>query len=434
MPLDRRIAPPINTITKLQIPIVEQITLANGMQLSILNQGTQGVLKIEIFHRAGRSAERHKLVSRATASLIKEGSHSYSSNQVADTIDYYGSSIKTSANMDFAYISVHTMTKHFEKLVPLMTEMLTVPIFPESELAQFSRINAEKLKEELAKNEIISYRTLTEAIFGADHPYGYNSVVEDYQSLSRDHIIDHFDNLYGTNNAYIFVAGQVTDEAKNLIIKNFEQINRPVNIKPYVPSIVPLQHQLFEQYTSNEHQSSLKIGRRLFDKHHPDNANVFLLNTLLGGYFGSRLMTNIREEKGYTYDISSSIDHMLYDGYFSISSETAPKYVEPMIGDIYAEILKLQQDPIEDKEMTMVKNYLVGNFMSLLDGPLNAISFVKTMVLTGQNLDNFQLFIDEILDLTSQDINNTAQKYLKKEDMIHAIVYPQKLQKGKSKK
>ncbi len=430
MPLDRRISPPINTIKNLDLPMVEQITLPNGMHLSIINQGTQGVLKVEIFHRAGRSAELNKLVSRATASLIKEGTKNYTSAQIADIIDYYGSSIKTSSNMDFAYVSLHTLTKHFANIVPILKEILTEPTFAEDEIQQYININIEKLKEELSKNEIVTYRTLTEEIFGSDHPYGYNSEIGDYKELKRGDILSHFDKLYGSDNAYIFVSGQVSAEVKRLITVEFGEINKPSIVKPYQQCQIDLNHKSIELYTTNEHQSAVKIGRRLFDKHHPDNAKVFLLNTLLGGYFGSRLMTNIREEKGYTYDISSSIDHMLYDGYFSISSETAPKYVAPMLEDIYLEINKLQQDPINDKEMTMVKNYLMGNFMSLIDGPLNAISFVKTMVLTNQELSNFQAFIDQMLDLTSIEINEAAQQYLRREDLIHCIASPKKRRKS----
>jgi zinc protease len=425
----RRNGPPITSITKLTLPDVEILDLSNGMKMAIIHQEQYNVLKLEYFFRAGRSVETKKLISRATASLLKEGAGDMLSGKIADAIDYYGASIKTSSNMDYSYVSLHMMSKHLPYLVPVITEMLTRPRFDAEEIEKFKRLNIEKLKEELAKCEVVAYRELTEEIFGGSHPYGYNSEIADYESINREDLLEHFHNAYGANTSYIFVSGDVNPTVRKCIIETVENMAPMSSLIDFTSSKVPIgPSKKLITSTTNMHQSAIKMGRRLFDKHHPDNPDVFLLNALLGGYFGSRLMTNIREDKGYTYDIFSSMDQMLYDGYFSISTETTPKYVEPLIQDIYLEIEKLQNDPIPQEELTMVKNYLMGSFMNLLDGPLNSISFVKTMVLTDQKLDEFHTFVDKILDLTSTDMNLTAQKYLQT-DMLKTVIVSPKLSK-----
>lgn len=424
MPLDRSIAPPIHTIDRINIPKVDYYTLDNGAKLMVLNQGSQEIIKFEIFYKAGRSTESKRLVSRAMSSLLKEGTETYDSNTIASKIDYYGASIKTASNMDFAYLSIHTLTKHFDSIAPIISEMVHSPRFDESEITKFSNLNIERLREELTKNEVVAYRTLTESIFGLDHAYGYNSQAEDYKNLSQADLIHHWQTTIGSDNCTIFVSGFVTENIINQIGKHFGQVKRNVNLLPYRPSVVPISHQEIFTKTNFEHQSSIKIGRKLFDKSHPDNAGAFLLNTVLGGYFGSRLMTSIREEKGYTYDIHSSIDQMLYDGYFSISSEAAPNYIDPMINEIYHEMELLKTEEVPSEELSMVKNYLMGNFMNLLDGPLNALSFIKTMILTDQKLEDFHTFVDDINATDSDKINELANKYFQRSDMTEVIVGP----------
>jgi predicted Zn-dependent peptidase len=424
MSLDRSKAPIIKSIDNISIPPYSIRQLSNGIKIVELNQGNQEVMVFEIFFKAGRSTESIKLVSRAVSSLLKEGSKSYRSEEVAAKIDYYGASIKTASNMDFIYISLHTLSKHFIHILPIISEMVYLPSFDEDEIRKFINLNIERLKEELTKNEVIAYRTLTENIFGTKHVYGYNSEIDDYKNLNPSAIFNHWDQTMGSDNCTIFVSGHITSQASQAIEYHFSTLKKSALITPYEPCLIDPHHKRISVVTANQHQASLKIGRRLFDKLHPDNAGVFLLNTILGGYFGSRLMTNIREDKGYTYDIHSSIDQMIYDGYFSISSETAPEYLEPVIDAIYNEIRQLQHVKIPKEELSMVKNYLMGNFMNLLDGPLNAMSFIKSMVLTDQNEADFNMFVDKLLHTTADDLLRLANIYLQPKDMIEVIVGP----------
>ncbi|HMR87541.1 MAG TPA: pitrilysin family protein [Saprospiraceae bacterium] len=422
--INRKKGPEIHPVQKLNIPSIDQYTLTNGIKVCEVNLGSQEIVKIEIVHTAGRSYEDHHLIGRATSSLLKDGCGSLNSAEIAEKIDYYGSSIKTASNMDFSFTSIHTLNKHCDRILPLLHAMYTTPTFPEDEIEKFKSLNIQKLKEELTKNEVITYRQITEEIFGIDHPYGYNSKEEDYLGIDRQKIIHHFDDFYGSDNCYLFLSGHITDSIRKDIDAYFGQTIKSSKKKIYQPSTTDLARKEILISSKNEHQSAIKTGRKLFDKNHPDNAAVFVLNTLLGGYFGSRLMTNIREEKGLTYDIYSSVDQMLFDGCFYVSTEAATEYVTPILKEIYKEMDILKQEKADLEELQMVKNYLMGNFMNMLDGPMNVSSFAKSMVLTGKNPEEFHDFADAIIGIEPEKVMDVAQKYLNKEQMIEIVVSP----------
>jgi zinc protease len=422
--LNRKIGPVSKQIKKLLIPDIEMYKLSNGVNVCEVNLGSQEILKIDIVHIAGRSVEDFPLSGRAVSSLIKDGCRDKSSAQIAEEIDYYGSSIKTGSNMDFSYTTLYTLTRHIDRVLPILFDMYYFPTFPEDEIEKFKHLNIQKLKEELNKNDVLSYRRITEEIFGRNHSYGYNSTENDYLNITKNHILSHYNDYVGTDNCYLFLSGKINDQVRKTMADLFGTSIKNTRKKEYSPSITPVAGSKINLISKNEHQSSIKTGRKLFDKNHPDNVVFYLLNTILGGYFGSRLMTSIREDKGYTYDISTTIDQMLYDGCFYVSTEAAPEYVEPILKEIYLQMDLLKNEYVGAKELNMVKNYLMGTFMNLMDGPMNVSSFAKSMILSGKKPLDFLDFTDEMVDMSSENILKTAQIYLNMEDMTEVIVSP----------
>lgn len=422
--LNRKIGPVTKEIKKLLIPDIEMYDLSNGLKVCESNLGSQEILKIEIVHVAGRSVEDFPLTSRAVSSLLKDGCRNKNSAQIAEEIDFYGSSIKTGSNMDFSYTTFYTLTKHFDNIVPILFDMYYYPTFPEDEIEKFKHLNIQKLKEELNKNDVLTYRRITEEIFGYKHAYGYNSTENDYLNVNKDMILSHYEDYLGTDNCYIFLSGKINDHIRKTISDLFGTVIKNTRKKDYSPATNPVSGKKINLLSKNEHQSAIKTGRKLFNKNHPDNVVFYLLNTILGGYFGSRLMTSIREDKGYTYDISSNVDQMLYDGCFYISTEAATEYVEPILEEVYLQMEILKNEKIGAKELIMVKNYLMGTFMNMLDGPMNVSSFAKSMILSGKKPMDFLEFTNEMVEMSPEMILKAAQIYLNKEDMIEVIVSP----------
>ncbi len=421
---DRSQPPTIQDLKSVYLPPIETYTLPNGIQVCEINAGSQDILRIDIVHKAGRSVENHKIAARATASLLKDGCGNMSSDAFSEEIDYYGAGIKAASNMDFSYSTLYTISKHALELLPLMHQMYAQPLFQIEEIEKFKQQNIQKHREELSKNEVLTFRHFTEEVFGKDTPYGYNSTEEVYKNINREMLVEHYNDFYGTDNCNIFVSGRINDNIRNTIATLFGHTSKASVKVDYKKQEHEKAGKKIHFPSKNKHQSALKLGFGLFDRLHEDNAGFFVLNTIFGGYFGSRLMMNIREDKGYTYDIASLMDQMLYDGCFYIDTEADPEYMSPILKEIYKEMDILKNEKVKPQELKMVKNYLMGNFMNMLDGPINTASVAKTMILTGQKPDDFQLFVKKVLDTNPEQIMGLAQKYFNPDHFIEVMVTP----------
>lgn len=420
----RKRMPSIYSVKQIEIPTIDTIRFANGTNVHLIDVGMQEINRIDIVHKAGRSVESKKLVSRATAVLLKDSHPRIAPLVVADTIDFYGSSIKTAANMDFSYSTMYTLSKYTQPILGLVGEIYNEPVFTHNELDIFRSTNINKLNEELSKNEVVSYRNFTELIFGENHPYGYNSKPDDFRQLTTEDLAMHYDRCFGSDNCDIFISGKINDKIIQQIESIFGKNSKPAKLKKYTEVTTQISSNRYVFYSNNLHQGSIKIGCKLFNKCHEDNTPFLVLNTLFGGYFGSRLMMSIRENLGYTYDIFSMVDQMMYDGCFYISTEADPEYIELIISEVYHQMDLLRNKLVSEKELISVKNYLMGNFINLVDGPINMSSFTKSILLYGMSPEDFLKSIQDIESLTPESILLIANKYLLKENMIEVIVLP----------
>jgi predicted Zn-dependent peptidase len=384
--------------------------------------GTQEIIKLELVFFAGRPFERKKLAARCTPSLLKDGTKNYSSADIAETMDFYGATLSTPFHMDTSNVLLYSLSKHFDKVLPLLAEVISTPTFPQKELDAFVQRNQRRLQVELTKNDVLAYRKFTELIYGAEHPYGYNSFPETYAAIKRDDVVAHFEENFTAGNCTIFLSGKITPSIREQIDEYLGKAILPGEKRTATVPTPDSKPEKIKLDNGDKLQKAVRIGCRSFTRHHPDYNGMYVLNTILGGYFGSRLMTNIREEKGYTYSIYSSNESMLFDGYFNISSEVGNDFAEATVKEIYAEMEKLRNEPAGDDELAMVKNYLLGSFLTNLDGPFNIIEVIKTFVLEDMPVSAFEDMAQEIRAITPEAILNLANKYLQKENMWEVIV------------
>ncbi|MCB0531617.1 MAG: insulinase family protein [Lewinellaceae bacterium] len=412
----RRSAPHIREVSQLTLPLPKVIRLDNGLPVYVLDFPEQEILKLEVVYNAGRPAETKRLVARATARMVQEGTRQKSAAVIAELIDFYGGSLSIPTNLDSANFLLFTLHRHAEKLVPVFAELLHEPAFPENELETFKRASARSLAIDLDKEEVLAYRKITELIFGPDHPYGYNSTPADYAALQQADLIRHFERWFTPANCRIFASGRVDHGVRYLLNQYFGQERRDgaaLAVSPmapkYVAQTIPLKH-------PGSLQTAVKIGRPLFSRRHPDYNGMYVLNTILGGYFGSRLMRNIREKRGYTYNIYSTVDAMLHDGCFYIATEVDNSKVRATIKQIFAEMERLCEEPIPDAELSMVRNYLLGMLLNGLDGPLNISDVIKTLVTEDLPLDAFDGLVHTIRTITPKQLQKLARRYFKTAD------------------
>lgn len=418
---DRSKAPALQQITNLNLipPVVH--TLDNGIIVHEVNMGTQDVLKLEVIFRAGRWLEDTPLAARATGTMLKEGTGTMTSAQIAEHIDFYGASIHSSGGLDTGGATVYCLTRHLEKILPVLQDILTQPVFPQAELDTFIEQRCQQLGIEATKPEVIAYRELTAALFGKSHPYGYNSTPDLYRTIKREALIAHFKKQYNSQNCLIMLSGKPSPDSIGLLNKYLGQL-------PYGESHTPTHHiephaeQQLQFELPNVLQSAIRIGRRWVSRRHPDYPGLFVLNTLLGGYFGSRLMSNIREDKGYTYGIYSSMDMMLHDSYFYIGTEVGTEVTQATVAEIYKELELLQKEPVGKEELERLRNYMLGNLLATLDGPFSVAQASRSLLLEKLDFSFFDTIVNAIKTVQPDELQALAQKYFKREDMTEVIV------------
>ncbi|HHM21166.1 MAG TPA: insulinase family protein, partial [Bacteroidetes bacterium] len=326
MMIDRATMPPIRQMPLLKVPRPDVWFMSNGIPVYEIDLGTQEIVKLELVFFAGRPFEQKKLAARATLAMLKEGTRNYSPAAIAETMDFYGATLLCPLHTDTSVVQLYSLSKHFEKVLPILAEVVSAPLFPQKELDNFIQRNQQRLQVELTKNDVLAYRHFTELLFGEDHPYGYNSFPETYAALSRDDLRRHFELNFTTGNCSVFLSGKISPHIRELVDEHLGHSllkgeKREAHIS--APNSSPLKTELKK---GDKSQRAIRIGCRTFTRRHEDYTGMYVLNTLLGGYFGSRLMTNIREQKGYTYNIYSSNETILFDGYFSISSEVGNEF------------------------------------------------------------------------------------------------------------
>lgn len=419
---NRSKAPRIRQISQLTLPTPRFHRLDNGVPVYEVCMGTQEIIKLEILFLAGRPFEKVPLSSRATSALLREGAAGRSAAEIAEAVDFYGGTITSQGSLDHITVTLYCLSKHFDKLLPLVVEMLTDPIFPEDELRAFIERSKQRLQVDLTRNDIVSYRLITECMYGPHHPYGYNSTPEMYDALTRQDLFDHFRAHMTAANCQVFISGKTSDAVMERLREGLGRaLPAGTPSLPRLTAVGPPSGKLHQPH-SDTVQTAIRLGKRLFTRDHPDFDGLYVLNTILGGYFSSRLMTNIREEKGYTYNIYSSLDTMLYDGYFYVGTEVGNEFANRALDEIYREIEILRSEPVGKQELKMVKNYLMGNFLTMLDGPFNQAEVIRNCVSEGLPLESFEASIQTVKQIDAEKIMELAVKYLNPEEMWEVIV------------
>ncbi len=414
--------PPIHSITKIDIPDPEVQMLPNGMTLYSIRGGDQPVSKIDFVFNAGRPYETKRLASTALASIIKEGTRNRSASEIAECIDRHGASISAPYSFDHINLRLVCLTKHLNVLLPLLTEIISAPSFSDGELNLFKRRIIQKLALDLSQNEVVAYRLATEQYFGSEHPYGYNSTKEAYLDLSLADIEEHYQRCISPQTGYIIAAGELPDNLAQILGQlligwGYTAPQPPASLSDKFPT------SSFIEKEMQKAQTAVRLGCKMFSRRHPDWPVFFVLNTILGGYFGSRLMKNLREERGLTYGVSSAIESFRYDGYFSINLETERHLVSDAIAQIEMEIRKLHNELVPEEELKMVQNYISGYFLSMMDGPLQMQEVLRSNLAEDQPMQFTADLYNKIKATTSHDLQLMARKYLQLSNLSTVIIH-----------
>jgi zinc protease len=424
--IDRTIAPAIVDAAHLHIelPKYEKHVLSNGVEVYLFNMGTQETMMVNWIMDAGNWYEQSNLVAATTNHLLKNGTSNKNAFAINQHFEFYGSYLNRNCYNETAEVSLHCLSKHVRDLLPVVAEIMNDSVFPQDELEIYKKNMQQRLKVNLQKNEFVATRMIEAYLFGEQHPYGKFSREEDFTSIQQEQLKDFFKQYYQNAKAVIFAAGLLPKDIVQQLESSFGAMNwgkhrLPVNDHALSPS-AEKKYRL--QNSTDGVQGSIRLAKLLPNRKHPDFPRMQVLNNVLGGFFGSRLMNNIREDKGYTYGIHSYLMNHIQTSALLISTEAGKDVCEPALVEVYKEVERLRNEPITDEELTLTRNYLIGSILSELDGPFQVASRWKNYILNGLDEDYFYNSIRTIREVSPQELQEIAVKYLTTDDFYELIV------------
>ena len=424
-------APPIHPVTDVALPSHAERALPNGARLYVIDAAPQPVLKLEVVIEAGRWQEARASVSAAANALWREGTvaasgtDAMSGAEAAERIDFYGATLQGFNTLDHSGFTLYALEKFLPQVLPLVFDLLLAPAFPRRELDTYVERATGQLRINADKPDLQAYRLLTEALYGPRHPYGYNSTEAGLRSLTVADLRAHHATHVLGGNTVAFASGKVTDATAELIAAQLARL--PFGKTAPTPHrLAPLPDRRLRLDLPGSLQSALRLGRLAPDRDHPDYAGLYVLNTVLGGYFGSRLMTELREERGLTYNVDSSLDAMRYGGYLHIAAEVAAGQEAESLAAIREELAILRDERIGEDELDMVRAYLMGSYLSMVDGPFQTAETIRTLVTETTPLWHFDRLVDTTRAITAQELQRLAREYLREEDWVEVVVGPGK--------
>lgn len=422
MTLNRKKAPLFREIETINIPKVEKQMLSNGTKLHIINGGSQDIIKIDWVYKAGLYYQDKHIVSSMTNAMLSEGTQSYSAHQIAEIFDFHGAYSQSSFSQHYGQLSLISLNKHVEKLLPVFEEIIKKPTFPDKEFEVIRKNKMNSYLLGLEKTSMLARKKFMEVIFGEQHSYSNILNKEDFDLLTKEDLVNFYSQYYTPANCEIIISGKVTDK----IIKEVDTLFG--NYGKDLPSAEQMNHIIVPSDTKKHHvtkadsvQSTIKIGCTTINKTHEDYNQLKVLNVILGGYFGSRLMSNIREEKGYTYGINSTLSSMPDSGYFAISTDVGNDVREDALREIYIEIERLQNELVPLEELNIVKNYITGELLRTFDGPFSISEVVRGDLPFNLKKNHYQKFLEDIKSITPERLKSLANKYLNIEDLYEIV-------------
>jgi predicted Zn-dependent peptidase len=414
--------PPINPANKPQFPQPEKLNLSSGISVYGLKVGKQDLVRIDFIFDAGSVYAENPLLAEAVNTLSDSSTILHTSEMIAEELDFYGAYLEKYSGFHKSKIVLYTLNKYIDQTLCILSEIIYQAIFPVNEIDVFIQNRYQNYLINRKKTEIISNELFTRCLFGPTHPYGKNPTDEDFKLINREMITQFHKKHYMEAKFKIIISGKVESFHYDLIEKYFGKTVFIETQKPEIDFMIePAKTLKHFECIENTVQSSVKIGKRTINKKHPDFFNLNITTVLLGGYFGSRLMKNIREDKGYTYGIYASNTSLIESGFFSVSAETGKHVYSKAIDEIYKELKSLRTKKVPVEELARVKNWISGNMLKAFDGPFALLETLSSTLDYDMDFGYYERYFEAIKSITPDLIIESAETYLH-EDAMYEIV------------
>ncbi len=413
--LDRKTQPAYTLNNTFNLLQPEQVALSNGANVFFIHGGDQEVVKLELIFWAGRWFEAIPGVSTFASQLIPKGSQTRTSDEISQALESLGIHIEITPGFDFVSLTLFGLTKRIDEALAILSDICSSPTYPEKEVSRYKNIFLQNLRINREKTSYLAATTFREHLFGKEHPYGSEVTEGNVQKIQSE-------TLHSFHGSYFkhfvcFATGKIPQSLKNSILNTLS------GLPFHVTQIESIQKSMSGGATIKVEkpesvQSSLRIGKRVIPNDHPDYPNLILANHTLGGYFGSRLMQSLREDKGLTYGIHSTIHSLKHESYFVISTDVSKDHGNFAIEEIRIELKKFRTVPLEEVELQLAKNHFLGSLFTELNTPFAHAEKLKNILLNNLDRNYYHYLIEEIQNSTPIKLQSIAESYFNEENML----------------
>lgn len=401
--------------------------LRNGIPLHIIESGGMGAVRIDFVFSAGQFQQARKLQALFACRMLREGCRGYTAAFFAERLDYYGAWLELSVAMNRTFVTLYTLKKHLAATLELVQHMLIEPSYSEEQFNIVCDNNKAQLIVNLQKGDVLAMRALRRSVYGEAHPCGAQVNPEDYDTLQVADVADFYRRHYGSRTCQIYLSGDVDDMLLSLVdslFGNVEWGSVDENRKEWSDNCCMAGNKLSDAQLiklDNAVQDSIRLGCLSVDINHPDYLSLRVLTTVLGGYFGSRLMKNVRETKGYTYHIGADLVTNTPQVLFLVHCEAQSGKADKVIEEVGREMLRLHTEPVSDEELRMVRNYMTGEICRNYESAFSLTDAYIFMDHLGLPQTHLERTLETIRTTDSNHLQQLAQHYLRP-DILHSVV------------
>lgn len=416
-------------MNRTQQPIVQEIghieylkpqlfDITPTVKLVWMKEVQNETVRLDLFFDAGIITSDASIAT-IVQGLIFSGTPEISSVEFHERIDEMGGFIDTDLSLEIAIISIYCLRECLEEIAQLVAKTMNGMCFHEKEVNDTLRSLAQKFNENKQKVKNVAQQQFRNAFFQSDERYARLAEIEHFTNTQVLEMKRFYKERYLKGLTRMTLVGNVEQDTVDALIDLFGTWSLEEKFKK--EGSFPTTGQEISIPVDGAIQTAIRMGRNLFSKHHPDFIEFHVLNTILGDYFGSRLMSNIREDKGYTYGIGSAVLDLQLTSYFIIVTEVGKDVADATIQEIKNEMSRLQTELVPIDELELVKNYLLGQILKGADGPYAMLDLFNAVDLYGLDLSYYDEIVRLTKAVTSERLQELAKKYLNWEDFMVVV-------------
>ena len=422
MSVDRSKAPQFSLPTEFALPAPQQFKLGIGSPVFYFPTPGIDAVKLEVMGNSSRSLlpNSQALIPSFTLQMLQEGTATLTAQQLAEFFDYHGAEVYPTLSYTQEGLSLICIKKHLPTILPIFLSLFSEARFPEENLAKRKSQRALSLKLDQEKPSSRAGQLFKKGLFGPNHPFG-QEITEAHISEITPALLQAYYRDHLWKDCSLFLSGDFKTQELEQLLATLNQLPLKQGAKKEglpAPTSTPL---LLED-RADAVQSSIRLGAWSIPKHHEDFPALAVFNTLLGGYFGSRLVKNIREDKGHTYGIHSSLVELDQYAYWVIAADVKKAHQEEVFAEIDKEIQILRTVLASSEEIEILKNYLIGQLFTKFSSPFDLIDQFKGVYYAGLDFSYYEKRFDFLKKFTAEDLLAIGNRYFSSPDRVQVRV------------